>query len=110
MIERPLFYNKEVSSTFSLATAAQVRTSENILAQQYIYSKLGQQNPDIKEETKGVVSDLASTMAEKLVTFRRNEIYFDERKSIMLNVRDITNEETLLVEKKTKQLIETVGS
>jgi len=43
-----------------------------------------------------VSSRKKSKSKPQLVTFRRNEIIFDNRKCIMLNLRDVTDQENMI--------------
>ena len=86
----------------SLIAAVQGRYSDAVLSQVY---KLEQKDSEKNE----LVSKKDSCKIEKMVTFRRNELFFMGRKSVMLNLRDVTQEQIHSQEVNQKPLTETFG-
>lgn len=79
-IERPIFVNVEFNTHLSLVAAVQGRYSDAVLGQIY----------RLQVDTKSLGQVGNSDKTEKLVTFRKTEIIFKGRKSVMLNIRDIS--------------------
>jgi len=44
-------------------------------------------------------------MEDKLITFNRNEIYYNDRKSVMLNLRDISDIQNLNKKMKNNNIL-----
>lgn len=89
-----------LSTPISLLGAAQNRYSSELLSQVY-KMKLDQDKSHNNGITKKVASEsqmdsrVSGVHKEKLITFIKSEIYFNERKSVMLNIRDITDNEVM---------------
>ena len=86
----------------SLIAAVQGRYSDAVLSQVY---KLEQKDSEKNE----LVSKKDSCKIEKMVTFRRNELFFMGRKSVMLNLRDVTQEQIHSQEVNQKPPTDTFG-
>ena len=73
----------------SLVQAAQKHFSDDILGQTFRYA----QNEALSNNSDG--TSRKCFYEEKVMTFRRNDIFFDNRPSVMLNLRDVSEEVTL---------------
>ena len=58
-----------------------------------------------KTESDKKLEDNDKEAPMRLITFQRNEIYFNDRKSVMLNLRDITKLENLHETIKTNRML-----
>ena len=91
LIEKPVFVNTELEAPISLKTAAKNRYSDAVLNQVYKIS-LPKSNDRAEKER---ADKYALEMQDKLITFTRNEIFYNDRKSVMLNLRDISDIQNL---------------
>ena len=81
LLERQMFKNRAHGFILSLLATASSRKSEDLLNQEFkyerkIYTRIDQD----KSEEQSVIS------SERVVCFKRNEIIFNNKKSIMINV------------------------
>lgn len=71
----------------SLISAVQGRYSDEMLSQSYRFDKDPENDKQLSKKSKRIANQRA-----KRITFRKNEIFFMGRKSVMINLRDITRE------------------
>ena len=100
-IDKPAFINELLKTPLSLKAVAQNRFSSELLRDEF---KL------VLDPSKTTPADGVDTKfmaGKKIITFRRNDIFFDGRKSVMINLRDLTGDEsmfkTVRVSKKLQQ-------
>ena len=90
-INKPAFVNDELPTPMSLITAAKNRYSDYVLSQVY---RLHYEKEEGKVSARGAKKKKAVAVEpaidnSKKITFRRNEIFFNGRKSVMLNLREV---------------------
>ena len=111
LLQMPLFVNNDKSICMSLMTAAQSRYSDMVIGQAF---KLDRQEPKNNAESKTTENvgakdqtnlSARSTVSDKILSFQRNEVIFDNRECIVLNIRDLTDQESSFASRaKIKQL------
>ena len=96
-LTKHLFVNHEHSKHLSLLTATQNRHSDFILGQTYKYVRKDQHQATHDQNN------------DRTISFLRNEVIFNDKKSIVINVRDLTTQEGLYESKaKIRQLHQAV--
>jgi len=85
-IDKPVFVNSELQTPVSLINAAMGRYSDLLLSQ--VYSLV--ENQPEKEDALLQHKKLKLKKQQKKITFRKNEIIFKNRKSVMLSLSDVT--------------------
>ena len=73
---RNVFVNRGQGNNLSLMTASQKRHSDYVLSQTYKYVRTNYQT--------------SKSDSNRLISFLRNEVIFNDKKSIVINVRDLT--------------------
>lgn len=86
----------------SLKAVAQNRYSTQLLSEEF---KLA-----IEVATTAQSSGNSKKEKQKVITFRRNEIFFDGRPGVMLNLRDLTEDESLSRTVRVSQQLQQVNS
>ena len=96
-----MFVNNDKSIRMSLITAAESRYFDMVISQA---SKLDMQEPKKKDKSGKPTAGIAaiektnlsakSGEADKILSFQRNEVIFDNRECIVLNIRDLTAQES----------------
>ena len=105
ILGKAVFVSRENGNTLSMLSAASSRFSDSILSQQYTYKR--KTNSKFLKHRKEI--NLSEDDGYKTISFIRNEIIFDGKKSIVINVRNLTEQEWHYESKtKTKELHETV--
>jgi len=89
VLQKQVFTSREQGTSLSLMTAAQSRYSDLILSSTYKYVRKSDNllNPNDSDERK--------VKSEAIISFLRNEVTFNDKKSIVINVRDMTAQEGL---------------
>ncbi len=82
ILHRTVFVSRENGNALSMLSAANSRYSDYMLSQQYRY-KCKTNSKFLKHASKD----------DKIVSFLRNEIIFDGKKSMVINVRNLTEQE-----------------
>ena len=90
MIEKPLFTCDQLNTPLSLITASTNRYSDFILGQVYQISKKFKASKQKGKDNKNDKKDQGSINWQR-ITFRRNQIIFKGRQSVMLIVRDVSD-------------------
>lgn len=85
-LEMPIFLNTELQSPMSLESAAKNRYSDAVLSQVYKVSL-----PKKRKMERTGADRYAVELQDRLISFNRFEIIFDGRKSVMINIRDISD-------------------
>ena len=79
------------------------RYSNVLLSQEYKYSI--KNVPVTPTGNVSAASSSHSDTIEKVICFQRNEVIFNNKKSILINIRDMTNQEGLYEAKQTNKQI-----
>ena len=80
LLSKQMFVSQEQGYNLSLLAAAQSRYSDLMLGQTYKYVD-------------------RSFKRDRIISFQRNEVIFDGKKSIVINVRDLTDQQGLFESK-----------
>lgn len=107
LIDKPVFVDKERNQPISLLGAAQNRYSDQLLGQVY-KMQLELDITHNSEEIAQNASGRAKEASKKLVTFNRSEIYFNDRKSVMLILRDLSKGEDMVDAARLNRLLKCV--
>ena len=89
-IKKPVFSQGDITSRMSLLGAANNRYSKTVLEQAFKLEdpvgggRLGNKKAELCD------SDSSELLKQRIITFQRSEIIFNNRQSIMLNLRDIS--------------------
>ena len=87
-LEKPVFVNTEMEAPISLDAAAKNLYSDTVLSQVY---KICLPVTSKKAGGREGASRYAQQTEDKLISFNRNEIFFNNRKSVILSLRDISD-------------------
>lgn len=97
LLEKPIFVTDELRFPLSIQSVANKRYSDAVISSvfrmkpeldfNYNKQKLNEQSSE--------KHDKPQASKEKILTFCKSEIYFDDRKSVMINMRDITHLENM---------------
>ena len=86
LLMKPLFVNREHGNRLSFFGTANSRYSDSVLGQTYIY-KMPKNQANF---AKSPLATYNSYSRERIVCFQRAEIIFNGKKSIVINVRDLS--------------------
>ena len=106
ILGKAVFVSRENGNTLSMLSTANSRFSDTILSQQYTY-RCKTDSKQLKKHGRDV--NRSEDDNYKIISFIRNEIIFDGKKCIVINVRNLTEQEWHYESKtRTKELHETV--
>ena len=88
LLSKRIFVSDQQNNRLSLLNAAQGRYSDSILRNTYKYVVHAQAD-GVSEQDSELTG---SCERDRILSFMRNEVIFDGKKSIVLNVRDLTDQ------------------
>ena len=113
-LDKPIFLNQEDQVKVSLMAVASKRHSETFISQPFEVIQQAEQPTDPSKtpqhNVEGPKIDLQN-QRKKIFSFTRNEVIFRDQQCIVLNIRDLTEQHTMLASSaQTKQLISAVNA
>ena len=88
LLSKRVFVSDQQNNRLSLLNAASGRYSDSILRNTYKYFVHAQADRMSQQESEST----ENRERDRLVSFMRNEVMFDGKKSIVINVRDLTDQ------------------
>ena len=102
LLMKPLFVNRDHGNTLGLFATTNSRYSDSILGQAYIFERKNINDASSKHYLE---QSADSFERAKIICFQRHEVIFNGKKCIVINLRDLSEQECLFISKeKTKQL------